>query len=159
MGLVGSGTGITDAEIGSFLSTTKCFDNQLMSLIDSDHRAKEKAHENMIENCLEVTHDEYGEFDEKELKKALKKEDNSRLRTFLENPKYRKIYINKLPGSHALREKDFSDINFDEITRDISKLDPTHPKRREIQEAWLKISQIGDPNSNLAEAFHKITHG
>jgi len=158
MGLMSAGTDPTDAEIETFLSQTHCFENQFLAQIDTDIRAKEKAQENMIENCLETARDEYGDFDEKELRKALEKEDISRLRTFLEIPKYRKTLIKKLPGSQALRTKDFSDINFDEITKSISKLDATNPKRREIQEAWLKIAQVAHPEKNLAEAFSNISH-
>lgn len=158
MGITMSGTEITDAEIETFLSSTQCFDNQFMSQIESDVRAKEKANEDMISNCLSIAHDEYGDFDETELKKSLKKEENGRLRTFLEIPKYRKTYLKKLPGSQTLKEKTFSDINFDEITRAISKMDSTNPKRGEIQEAWLKIAQVAHPEKNLAEAFSTITH-
>ena len=158
MGFTTSGEDLTDAEIEAFLSSTKCFENQFMSQIENDAHAKEKANEDMIDNCLTIAHDEYGDFDETELKKSLKKEDNGRLRTFLEIPKYRKTYIKKIPGSHTLTEKTFSDINFDEITRSISALDATNPKKREIQEAWLKISQVAHPEKNLAEAFSNITH-
>lgn len=158
MGIVSAGADVTDSEIEKFLSDTKCFDNQLLSQIESDVRAKDKARENMISNCLEVAHDEYGDFSEDELRVSLKKEEYGRLRTFLEVPKYRKTYIKKLPGSQALKEKNFNDINFDEITRAISKMDPSNPKRREIQEAWLKIAQVAHPEKNLANAFHEITH-
>ena len=158
MGITSAAADATDSEIEKFLSDTKCFDNQLMSQIESDVRAKDKARENMVSNCLEVAHDEYGDFSEDELRTALKKEEYGRLRTFLEVPKYRKTYIKKLPGSQALKEKNFNDINFDEITRAISKMDPSNPKRREIQEAWLKIAQVAHPDKNLASAFHEITH-
>lgn len=158
MGLASSGTDITDADVEAFLSSTQCFDNQLMAQIENDINAKNKAKEDMIANCVEVTHDEYGGFDEEELKKSLQQEEASRLRTFLEVPKYRKTYLKKLPGSQALTEKTFSDINFDEITRAISKLDTSHPKRRAIQEAWLKISQVAHPDKDLAGAFSAITH-
>lgn len=158
MGITSAAADVTDSEIEKFLSETKCFDNQLMSQIESDVRAKDKARENMVGNCLEVAHDEYGDFSEDELRTALKKEEYGRLRTFLEVPKYRKTYIKKLPGSQALKEKNFNDINFDEITRAISKMDPSNPKRREIQEAWLKIAQVAHPEKNLANAFHEITH-
>lgn len=113
----------------------------------------------MVDNCLEVARDEYGSFDENELKEALKKEDNSRLRTFLEVPKYRKTYIKKLPGGHTLTDKNFGDVDFSAITQSIAALDPTNPKRREIQEAWLKIAQVAAPESNLAEAFSDMAHG
>lgn len=149
-------TSDSDTDIEAFLSRTQCFDNQLMSQIESDAHAKEKAHEDMVSNCLTVAHEEYGDFDENELKKSLKKEDTKRLRTFLEIPKYRKTYIKKLPGSHALTEKALSDINFDEITRKISKLNAADPKKREIQEAWLKISSIAGPEEDLASAFARV---
>ncbi len=158
MGIESAGDDTTDTEIEAFLTKTGCFDNQLMAIIDSDVRAREKANENMINSCLEVVHDEYGNFDEAELKKSLKKEDPSRLRTFLQNAKYRKTYLNKLPGSRDLRDKNFSDVDFDEITKKISELPVTHPKRREIQEAWLKIAHVAHPDSNLASAFHNISH-
>jgi hypothetical protein len=158
MGITSATADVTDAEVEKFLSTTKCFDNQLMSQIESDVRSKDKARENMITNCLEVAHDEYGDFNEDELRASLKKEEYGRLRTFLEVPKYRKTYIKKLPGSQTLKEKNFNDINFEEITRAISKMDPSNPKRREIQEAWLKIAQVAHPEKNLANAFHEITH-
>lgn len=157
MGLVSTGTELLEADIDAFLLKTDCFENQLMSYIESDVKAKEKAHESMVENCIEVAEDEYGNFNTTELSNALKKEDPSRLQTFLETPKYRKTYIKKLPGSHALRTKDFSDIPFDDITRAVSTLDPSNPKRREIQEAWLKISQVAHPDKNLAHAFGEIT--
>lgn len=146
----------SDADIESFLSRTKCFDNQLMSQIESDAHAKKKAHEDIVTNCLTIAHDEYGDFDESELKKSLKKEEVGRLKVFLQVPKYRKTYISKLPGGHTLREKTLSDINFDEITREISKLEATHPKKREIQEAWLKISSIAGPEEDLASAFSNL---
>ncbi|MCB9806912.1 hypothetical protein H6768_03385 [Candidatus Peribacteria bacterium] len=98
MGLTSATADPTDTEVEQFLSTTKCFDNQLLAHIQNDIKGKEKAHENMVDNCLEVARDEYGSFDENELKKSLKKEANGRLRTFLEVPKYRKTYIKKLPG-------------------------------------------------------------
>lgn len=98
MGIESAGDDTTDTEIEAFLTKTGCFDNQLMASIDSDVRAREKANENMIDSCLEVTHDEYGNFDETELKKSLKKEGAGRLRTFLENAKYRKTYLSRLPG-------------------------------------------------------------
>jgi len=119
MGIISANADVTDTEIEAFLTKTGCFDNQLMSAINSDTRAKEKANGNFIDSCLEVAHDEYGNFDEAELKASLKKENNNRLRTFLETPKYRKTYISRLPGGHALRDKNFSDINFDEITKAI----------------------------------------
>ncbi len=146
----------SDTDIESFLLRTKCFDNQLISQIEADSHAKEKAHEDMVTNCLTIAHDEYGDFDESELKKSLKKEGIERLKVFLQVPKYRKTYIKKLPGSHTLKEKTLSDINFDEITRNISKLDATNPKKREIQEAWLKISSIAGPDEDLAGAFARI---
>lgn len=158
MGFISAGPDVTEAEIDTFLSDTGCFDNQFMAQIESDIRAKNKAKEDMIENCIEVAQDEYGDFDSGELKNELKKEDTSRLRTFLKNPKYRKTYISKLPGSRALKEKDFNDIDFNGITLAISKLDKSNPKRREIQEAWLKISQVAHPEKDLAGAFSDITH-
>jgi len=158
MGFMSAAADPTDTEIETFLSQTQCFENQLMAQIETDARAKNRAQETQIESCLEVAHDEYGNFDENELKNELKKEGMSRLKTFLENPKYRKTYISKLPGGRALKEKTFSDINFDEISRNISKLNATNPKRREIQEAWLKIAQVAHPEKNLAEAFSNITH-
>lgn len=112
----------------------------------------------MVDNCIEVAKDEYGHFDETELKQALTKEDNKRLKTFLEVAKYRKTYIKKLPGSHDLKDKDFNDINFEEITKKVSEMGKTDPKRREIQEAWLKIAQVAHPEENLAKAFNKISH-
>ncbi|MBP7774131.1 hypothetical protein KA071_03500, partial [Candidatus Gracilibacteria bacterium] len=48
MGITSAGADVTDTEIEKFLSDTKCFDNQLMSQIESDVRAKDKARENMI---------------------------------------------------------------------------------------------------------------
>lgn len=157
MGLTSSGTEISDADIDAFLSRTGCFENQLMTQIERDVKAKEKAHENMVENCVSVAQDEYGEFNAEELKNELKKEDPSRLHTFLDTPKYRKTYISKLPGSHALKTRDFSGIPFDEITRAVSTLNPSHPKRRQIQEAWLKIAQVAHPDKDLAHAFGEIT--
>lgn len=148
----------SDTDIEAFLSSTKYFENQLMSQIESDLTAKEKADKNMIDNCVSVVQDEYGNFDENELGNRSKKENNSRLQIFLQVPKFRKTYLGKLPGSHWLTEKTFSDINFDEITRKISKLDTSHPKRRAIQEAWLKIAQVAHPEKNLAEAFNNISH-
>jgi len=111
----------------------------------------------MVASCLEVAHDEYGNFDEAELRKTLKKEGNGRLRTFLENTKYRKTYLKKLPGGHTLTDKSFSDIDFDGISREIGKMDVTNPKRREIQEAWIKITSVAHPEKNLANAFSNIT--
>lgn len=157
MGLASAGSDLTDTEIDAFLTSTNCFDNQLMAQIENDINAKNKAREDMVANCVEVTRDEYGDFNEEELKDSLKKEEMGRLRTFLEVPKYRNTYLKKLPGSQALKEKSFSDINFDEITRAISKIETTHPKRRAIQEAWLKISQVAHPDKNLAGAFSAIT--
>lgn len=158
MGIISAGEDATDDEINTFLSQTGCFDNQFMASIESNQRARDKANEAFIDSCLEVAHDEYGNFDETELKASLKREGNSRLRIFLETPKYRKTYISKLPGSHALQDKNFSDINFDEITKKIGELPATHPKRAEIQEAWLKIAQVGHPDSNLAAAFYNVSH-
>ena len=129
MGIVSASDDATETEIDTFLAQTGCFDNQLMASIESDVRGREKASEKMIDSCLEVSHDEYGNFDETELKKSLKKEDMGRLRTFLETPKYRKTYLSKLPGNNTLKEKDFSDINFEEITKAIANLKPTDPKR------------------------------
>lgn len=159
MGIVSTGDDVTESELETFLTQTGCFENQLMASIETDQRAKDKAGENMIDSCIEAAHDEYGDFDETELRKSLKKENPSRLRTFLETPKYRKTYLSKLPGGNVLREKDFSDINFEEITRAIGNLKPTDPKRAEIQEAWLKIAHVAHPESNLAGAFYDITHG
>lgn len=90
----------SDTDIEAFLSSTKYFENQLMSQIESDLTAKEKADKNMIDNCVSVVQDEYGNFDENELRKSLKKENNSRLQIFLQVPKFRKTYLGKLPGSH-----------------------------------------------------------
>lgn len=118
MGIVSAGDDVTNDELDTFLAQTGCFDNQLMAQVDADIRAKEKAAENMIESCLEVAHDEYGNFDESELRKSLKKEGIGRMRTFLETPKYRKTYLQRIYGN-ALQEKNFSDINFDAITRAI----------------------------------------
>lgn len=130
-----------------------------MASIDANQRAKDKASEALIDSCIDAVRDEYDGFDEAGLKIALKKEENSRLRTFLETPKYRKTYLSKLPGSHDLRDKNFSDVNFEEITSAIAKLPVTDPKRREIQEAWLKIAQVAHPDSNLAGAFYDVSHG
>ena len=158
MGITSAGPDVTESEIDAFLLSSGCFDNQLMSSIDADQRARDKAGEAMIDSCIEVAHDEYGNFDEAELKKSLKKEEMGRLQTFLKTPKYRKTYLNKLPGSRDLRDKNFSDVNFEEITKKISELPAAHPKRREIQEAWLKIAHVAHPDSNLASAFYNISH-
>ncbi len=127
-----------------------------MFQIETDTHAKKKARENMIRDCIAVAQDDYENFDPQELKTSLEKEGKGRLRTFLEVPRYREAIIKKLPGSQTLKNKTLGNIDFDAISQSIRTLDPTHPKRREIQEAWIKISGIAQPGETLADAFARI---
>lgn len=150
-----------ESDIDTFLSKTGCFENQLMFQINADKAAKNRARESMIQDALDLAGDEYGNFDQSELKDLLEKEMNerpNRVKLFLESSKFRQSIIKQLPGSTALLTKGFGDINFDEITKKITNLAGTDTeKRREIQEAWLKITSIAKPEETLAEAFARIT--
>lgn len=79
-----------------------------MFQVQSDILAREKAQTEMIQDCVDVAHDEYRDFDEQELRDHLvrdMKTSPSRVKLFLESGKYRKTIIKKLPGSHALSTK------------------------------------------------------
>ena len=87
-----------------------------MYQIDQDFRARQEAKKEMVENCLEVAHDQYGEFDHTALEKKLNGEETSRLRTFLDTPKYRRSYIKSVTGKEEI---DFYGLNFEEILKQI----------------------------------------
>lgn len=152
---------LDESGIDDFLNTTGCFENQMMFQIHADKTSKQRAEEELISDALGIASEEFGNFDQTELKELFQKEieeSPNRIKLFLESSKFRKSVIKKLPGSTNLTTKSFNDINFEEITQKIGNLAGTDiEKRREIQESWLKITSIAQPGENLAEAFARIT--
>ena len=144
-------------QVTDFLSRTNCFENQLMSQIESDLRAKNKAKKEILDSCVGVAQDEYQGVDENILKRYLEKESNSTIRSFLQNHKYRKKLISRA-HSRDLNEQDFSDIDFENISKIITGLDPTRTDTKKIQQAWLAIAGIAKPGESLSEAFHNLVH-
>lgn len=147
------------ADIDKFLSETDCFNNQLLYGIENNSKLRNKAFDELVENCVGTALDEYELTPEQKtaLEEALRKDDIHTLNAYLEIPKFRKTLIKRyIPAD--LRDKNLSDINFTDLHNQIANLSPTDPKTRSIQDVWSRLMgwfQLRE-NESPQQAFERI---